>query len=147
MRTFAVRNGHIGRDKLALFERMRADMDRMPDLDPDDRVSCHAVCRALATRHPEARCVDGHFMATGHEHSWLDIGGGVIADMYPIAGAVPFLVYADHWIIPWNRLYIPKEDLLGADMARHEEVAAILVAALEIERDRGGEPICEREEA
>lgn len=133
MRTYAVRRGLIPRGKVALFARLRADFEAMPDLDPADVVSCHAVCRALAMRHP-VRFVDGCFMEVGSDHSWIDMGDGVVADMYPIGGVTPFMVDASHWMVPWNRLYIEKPDLLdhgNRDRARHDQVALLLVAALE----------------
>lgn len=132
MRTYAEREC-IAPAKLALFERLKADFEAMPDLDASDEVSCHAVCRALEIRHPGAKCVDGSFHAVGHDHSWLDLGDGVIADMYPIAATGPYLVDAGHWMVPWNKLYQPDETLLdrgNRDRARHERVAARLVAAL-----------------
>lgn len=134
MTPYAIRQGYLKPEKVALFARLREDFDRMPDVDPSDAVSCHAVCRALERRHPGATCVDGHFHATGHEHSWLDLGDGVIADMYPIAGAVPFMVDASHWMVPWNRLYIRKDDLFTteAERSRHERMADVLVEALEL---------------
>lgn len=134
MTPFAVREGNISQDKLKLFDHLVTDMKAMPDLDPSDLVSCHAVCRALEIRHPEARCVDGFFGSIGHDHSWLDLGDKIIADMYPIAGAVPFLVDVSHWIIPWEKLYIERPSLLdegNRNREHHEGMAARLVKALE----------------
>jgi len=133
MRTYAVREGMIPSAKLELFERLRADVEAMPDVEPSDAVSCHAVCRALEIRHPGAVCVDGFFHAVGHEHSWLDLGDGIIADMYPIGGVTPFMVDASSWMIPWTRIYIRKDDLLDGRRPRravHDGMASRLVAAL-----------------
>lgn len=126
MRTYAVREGLIAPAVLAMFDAMVADFLKLPDLDPNHTVSCHAVCRALAFKYEGTNCVDGWFSGVGHDHSWLDMGGGIIADMYPIGGTGPFLVDASHWMIPWNRLYIPHPTLLdegGRDRARHDAVA------------------------
>ena len=134
MRTYAVRAGYIPAAKLALFETMVAELAAMPDLDPAEDVSCHAVCRAFAILHPEVACVDGHFHAKGHEHSWLDLGDGIVADMTPIASSGPFLVDASHWMVPWNRIYIEKADLLVGDRRGegfHDRVAERLIAGME----------------
>ena len=136
MRTYAVRAGCIPAAKLALFERLTMSMQAMPDLDPAEDVSCHAVCRALAHLHPEATCVDGFFGGVGHEHSWLDLGDGIIADMTPIAGAGPFLVDASHWMVPWHRLYVERADMLdhpnrARGRAEHQAVADALVASMD----------------
>ena len=65
MRTYAVRAGYIPAAKVALFEAMVAEMTAMPDLEPAEDVSCHAVCRAFERLHPETHCVDGFFQAIG----------------------------------------------------------------------------------
>lgn len=138
MRTYAVRAGYIPEAKLETFERMAADIAALPDLDPADLVSCHAVCRALELRHAGATCVDGWFASVGQEHSWIDLGDGVVADMYPVASAGPFLVDASHWMSPWNKIYQPKHDILhGArlDNVHHDHIAHRLLEAL-AEHDR-----------
>lgn len=136
MRTYARREGYVTDRAMALFERMKADMEAMPDLGAPEDVSCHAVCRVLAARHG-VRCVDGFFGGVGNDHSWLDLGDGVIADMYPIGGAAPFLIWAGHWAVPWHALYVERATLLdeGRDRARHETMALLLGAHLE-EADR-----------
>ena len=126
MRTYAVRAGCIAPAILSLFDALVVDFHALPDLDPEDRVSCHAVCRALAMRQESATCIDGWFHSVGHDHSWLDLGNGVIADIYPIAGTTPFLVDASHFMVPWHRLYIPHPKLLDEgdrDRAQHDDVA------------------------
>lgn len=133
MKTYAERAGYIPAEKIAIFQRMAADVKAMPDLDPADLASCHAVCRALELRHKGARCVDGWFGGVGQEHSWMDLGEGIVADMYPIAGITPFLVDASHWMSPWNRFYTPKPDLLHnarLGLVHHEQVARRLLDAL-----------------
>jgi len=138
MRTYALRAGYIPAGKLEAFERMAADVAAMPDLDPAEYVSCHAVCRALELRHQGARCVDGWFSGVGQEHSWMDLGDGIVADMYPVASSGPLLVDASHWMSPWHKLYQPKHDILhGArlDNAHHDRVAQRLIEAL-AESDR-----------
>jgi hypothetical protein len=133
MRTYGVRAGYIPAPTLDLFDALVADFLSLPDLEPEDRVSCHAVCRALAARHEGATCTDGWFSGVGHDHSWLDLGNGIIADMYPIGATGPFLVDASHWLIPWNRLYIPHPTLLdegGRDRGHHDRIATELLGFL-----------------
>ena len=131
MRTYAVRAGYIPAAKVALFEAMVAEMTAMPDLEPAEDVSCHAVCRAFERLHPETHCVDGFFQAIGNEHSWLDLGDGVIADMTPIASSGPFLVDASHWMVPWNQLYIERADLLDDARGRRKQAEAIATELIE----------------
>lgn len=134
MRTYTVRTGSIPTTILSIFDALVEDFKVIPDLDPVDKVSCHAVCRALAMRHEEAVCVDGWFGGVGHDHSWLDLGKGIIADIYPIAGSAPFLVDASHFMVPWHRLYIPHPTLLdegGRNRKHHEQVAAEICALLD----------------
>lgn len=140
MTPYAIRAGLLPTDKIDLFRRLVEDFEAMPDLQPSNRASCHAVCRALEKRHPTATCVDGFFQAVGNEHSWLDLGDGVVADMYPIAASNPILVEIGHWLSPWHKLYMPRHGMLDDGTRRitradHEAVAAELVAALE-EHDR-----------
>lgn len=125
MRTYAVRAGYIPAEKLALFETMVTELAAMPDIEPAEDASCHAVCRAFAALHPEVACVDGFFHAVGNEHSWLDMGDGIVADMTPIASSGPFLVDASHWMVPWNRLYIERADLLDDGRGRREKAEAV----------------------
>jgi len=130
MRTYAVREGLIAPAVLASFDAMVADFLRLPALETSGDVSCHAICRAFEIRYEKATCVDGWFSGVGHDHSWLDMGGGIIADIYPIGGTGPFLIDASHWVIPWSRLYIPHPTLLdegGRDRARHDAVAQELL--------------------
>lgn len=132
MRTYAVRTGCIAPWAQILFDRLVRDFEAMPDLESPETASCHAVCRALSRRHP-VQCIDGWFHAVGHDHSWLDLGSGVIADIYPIAGSGPFMVDASHFMVPWHRLYIPHPTLLdegGRDRKHHEDVADILLKGL-----------------
>lgn len=138
MRTYAVREGLIAPAKIALYEAMRADVMRLPDLEPAELVSCHALCRALAARHEGATCVDGYFMANGHEHSWIDLGDGIVADMYPIGSQGSLLVDASHWMVPWNRLYIADDEMLdktGGRRLQQDELAGRLRLILD-EMDR-----------
>jgi len=130
MRTYAERAACINTDTLATYHVMLADFERLPDMEPIDRVSCHSLCRAFAMRYENVTCIDGWFAKVGNEHSWLDMGGGVIADMYPIAGIGPFLVDASHFMVPWHHLYIPHPELLkkeargdGRNLEHHKAVA------------------------
>lgn len=121
MRLYAAREGMIPAPVLRLFEDMSRDVLRMPDLASSEEASCHVVCRALALLHPEVAVVDGHFMRRGNHHAWLRIGRDIVADMYPIGGAVPFIVDAGGYTNPWGEAYVPddrviagKEDAINA---------------------------------
>lgn len=133
MRTYAVRTGCIAPEKISLFEKIISDFEAIPDMNPVEKTTCHAVCRALAKKYEKASFVDGWFSKRGHDHSWLDLGEGIIVDVYPIAGIGPFLVDASHFMVPWHHLYIPHPTLLdegGRDRAHHEKVAEEIFALL-----------------
>lgn len=113
MKPHVLETGDITPEQYALFLEMRAIFERLPDFDLPMPVSCHMICRAFAENF-SVECVDGHF-SRGCDHSWLVLGRKnreehgedtqVIADMYPVAGAAPFLVYT-FFLVPWSRLYI-----------------------------------------
>lgn len=127
---YAIRSGYLSSTKLNLFRQLVKDVEEIPDHPNCEIVSCHAVCRALVILHPELNYVDGYFYKIGHDHSWIDMGDGIIADMYPIAASNPFLVDASSWVIPWEYLYIPEPDLLykgNRDRKTHEDIARYLV--------------------
>jgi hypothetical protein len=106
MTPYAISSGYIPQPLLDIFHIMRTAFEKLPDFE-DEVITCHALCTAFAKRY-DLTCVDGYF-GTGNEHSWLikEEHPKVIIDMYPIGGASPFIVYK-HWILPWDKLYIPK---------------------------------------
>jgi hypothetical protein len=107
MRLYCEREGYVPEAKIALFHGMTAFVEALPDVDPPERVSCHVLTRMLAARFAGVRVVDGNFQGRGSHHSWLDLGDGVVADVYPIGGVVPFLVETSGYMNPWNRMYLP----------------------------------------
>lgn len=132
MLTYAVRQNYVSVEKYKLFNQLVEAFNTFPDFPEPDIISCHAVCRALVKifEGHELTCVDGYFHTKGHDHSWLDLGGGIIADMYPIAGCNPFLVDAGHFMIPWNKLYIKDDGVLplGSEkLCINEKMADMLV--------------------
>lgn len=114
MRTYAVREGMITDGQVASFERMCAIVERIPDLQPTHLVSCHAVTR-IVSRIMEGgpKVIDGWFAGKGCEHSWIDLDDGVIADLYPVGGACPFLVCTAGMMNPWRPLYAPRPQVVA----------------------------------
>jgi hypothetical protein len=136
-----------GRDILPedydLFLTMRQIFEALPDLSGEPVVSCHMVTRAFAAHFP-VEVVDGHF-GRGSHHSWLVLrdlrpDGLVIVDIYPVAGASPFLVYA-YWITSWAKLYIPDPTVVEGiiDEAFSKRVALLSKAVGDLKT--GGETI------
>jgi hypothetical protein len=94
---------------MEIFEQMRTIVGIIPDLEPSHLVSCHVVTRVVAhVVGGPLEVVDGWFAGKGYEHSWIDLGGNVIADLYPIGGACPFLVDTSGMMNPWRPLYVPN---------------------------------------
>ena len=118
----SVLNGSITSTEVELFRKMRGAVERMPDVAWGGvLLSCHHVCHALATVFEEVMAVDGIF-GKSMEHGWLVLretrrDGPVIADMYPIAGASPFLVHA-YWVTPWAKLYQPRLETIAEVQSR-----------------------------
>jgi hypothetical protein len=113
MRLYCEREGFIPKRKIALFREMTTAIEALPELDEAETVSCHVLTRILARMFPGVAVVDGHFQGRGSHHSWLDMGEGVIADVYPIGGIVPFLVDTNGYLNPWNRMYIEDGELVA----------------------------------
>lgn len=126
MRCYAVRKGYIPSTKLEAFEQMRSLIADLPDLEPSHRVSCHVLTRVLAARFPDVTAVDGWFAGKGNEHSWLDMGDGIVADVYPIGGAVPFIVDTSGMMNPWNRLYMEQASVMKGKTGVDETVSELL---------------------
>ncbi len=113
MQPYALKTGSISLEQFQMFQEMRTIFELLPEFKFHNPVSCHVICRAFAENYP-VECVDGHF-SKGCDHSWLVLErhlmethgdtDSVIADMYPMGGATPFLVHA-HFILPWYSLYI-----------------------------------------
>jgi hypothetical protein len=119
MEFYAPSKGKILPVDMETFTRVVAVIREMPNIVFDsnehgwgackNQVSCHLICHALAA-YFEVSVYDGYF-ATSHQHSWLiPLSRSSIIDVYPIAGAVPFIVAADR-ASPWVRLYRESSDL------------------------------------
>lgn len=119
MQFYAASKGNIHPADMELFGKIQVILIEMPDIvfDPNERhwdncrnqISCHLICKALA-RHFEATVGDGFFVR-GYQHSWLlPTSGSSIIDVYPVAGAAPFIVANDS-ASPWSGLYIKSSDL------------------------------------
>ena len=105
MTPFAVQRGHIPKTVLKTFHAMVAMVRDMPDLDFGAKyLTCHALCQALARYYPvsyhEGRC-------GAMEHGWLRslTHPAVLMDMYPVGGGVPFILFTDSGLLPWQDLY------------------------------------------
>jgi hypothetical protein len=114
MTPFAVKSKDITQEDYAQFRIMRELVERLPDKIIEPELSCHHVCHALG-RAFNVQVADGYFGYT-HNHSWLvlrknRVGEQVIADMYPVASAASFLVFAQR-LTPWASLYKPNKDVL-----------------------------------
>lgn len=94
-----------------LFMAMAADVDALPDLDPPEAVSCHVLCVALSRRYG-IPVVHGWYGGRMNWHSWLDMGGMIVADMYPIAAGRPQIVDTNGYLNPVSRLYEEVPDAL-----------------------------------
>ncbi len=114
---YVVLEGDIGRDVLRVFREMRQVVEALPHymLPNGVVISCHLLCRALVEQYsggkglPKFSVVDGYF-TKGYEHSWLTTADRrAILDMYPVAGAAPFVVATDI-MSPWRGMYVPSND-------------------------------------
>lgn len=114
MQFYAASKGNINPTDIELFGKIQVILVELPDIvfDPSERhwdecrnqISCHLICKALA-RHFKAAVGDGYFVR-GYQHSWLlPASGSSIIDVYPVAGASPFIVANDP-ASPWHKLYI-----------------------------------------
>lgn len=122
----SVRSGNITLAEVELFRRMREAVERMPDVAWGGvLLSCHHVCHALTAVFDGVTAVDGGF-GKNVGHSWLVLrdtrDGPVIADMYPVAGAAPFLIHA-YWLTPWAKLYLPRPKTLAEVQSRDPDFA------------------------
>ena len=111
MEFYAAAKGTIKPSDMALFWNIVRIVEHLPDIvfDPKERdwglcknqVTCHLVCRALAAHFP-AEYVDGYF-TRGYQHSWLlPNSRSSIIDVYPVAGASPFIVSVPR-PSPWTK--------------------------------------------
>ncbi len=80
----------IPEEELALFERVKAAVQEMPDIDlgVDERgrkviLSCHMLARAVS-RVFGLEYADGYFCRS-YQHSWNVTKDGHIIDVYPVA--------------------------------------------------------------
>lgn len=124
MTPFAVQRGDIPKSVLKTFRAMTDMVQDLPDFDFGAyQLTCHALCQALARHYPvsyhEGRC--GHI-----DHSWLRslTHPAVLMDMYPVGGAVPFLLFTDSYLLPWQELY--QEIAISYDINAYEVQVAVL---------------------
>lgn len=130
MRLYCEREGFIPQRKVALFRNMTAAIEALPELEDAEAVSCHVLTRILAGMFPGVVVVDGHFQSRGSHHSWLDMGEGVVADVYPIGGVVPFLVDTNGYLNPWNRMYIEDAGLVAKLRTDPEMVVGMVLGKM-----------------
>jgi hypothetical protein len=108
MTPMTVISGDIQQEILDQFKDMRDFVENLPDIE-GEVLSCHAVCEALSQIYPDFSRVEGTCGGL-YIHSWMISKKykTVILDMYPVAGACPFIVYAGISLLPWFRLYEKK---------------------------------------
>ncbi len=123
MTPYTLNEHFVTGEQLGMFKYIRHVLEQAPDITWGIHIpSCHHVCHALASVFPIVRVNDGYF-GKGEPHSWLefepslhatraDRRARVIADMYPIAGVTPFLVYT-FFMTTWAKLYIPDVYVLS----------------------------------
>ena len=68
MTPYAVTVNDIPRDLLTLFQKIRNDVEQLPDFE-GEVITCHALCSALSKKY-SLTSVDGYFHDF-FEHSWL----------------------------------------------------------------------------
>lgn len=128
MTPMSVTCGHIPEDVLTEFKEVRTFVETMPTID-DEVLTCHSVCKAIALLHPNFSYVEGSFGGV-YNHSWLTVKEhpNIILDLYPVAGASPFIVYAGISLLPWFSLY--KEKLIKHDKKTfYHQVQKILASS------------------
>ena len=126
---YARRIEGITAKKWALFQAMERDVDAFPDLEPAEAVSCHVLCHALSVRH-NLPMVSGWYGGKMNWHSWIDLGDGIIADMYPIAGGRSQIVDSNGILNPVARLYVEVDDALERISIDPKPLSDILLAYL-----------------
>ncbi len=145
MQPFALKTGAISLKQFKMFQELRAIFELLPEFKFHKPVSCHIICRAFAENYP-VECIDGHF-SKGCDHSWLVLErhtmethgdtDSVIADMYPVGGATPFLIH-DYYKLPWRELYI-EDDTVTAAFAETEtfrEQVSIVATEIDLLRSQ-----------
>lgn len=129
MAAYVIDNGRISQKTFETFLEMRRVFEDILRGKVGEEVSCHTICRAFAAHYPvEVR--DGHFQCTGFHHSWLVFPENphVVADMYPVGGAVPLLV-STRAPSPWKHLYMTDDvvtDVLGEVADLEQQVASLM---------------------
>lgn len=131
MRLYCEREGYIPEARIELFREIVATIQAIPEMDPPEKVSCHVLARVLEKRFVGVKAVDGFFQSVGSNHAWLDLGDGVVADVYPIGGVVPFLVDTSGYMNPWNRMYIKDPKVVEGLDVHPDVVADELLAAMD----------------
>jgi hypothetical protein len=90
------------------FKEMRFFVENMPDI-KGEILTCHAMCEALVQMYPDFSHTEGTF-GDLYDYSWItsNYNQGIVLDMYPVAGASPFIIYRGISLLPWHRLYLKK---------------------------------------
>jgi hypothetical protein len=104
----AVLSDHIPQSIVDQFKVMRFFVENMTDI-KGEVLTCHAMCEALVRLYTDFTHVEGTF-GDLHDHSWItsNQNHGIVLDMYPVAGASPFIIYRGISLLPWFRLYLRK---------------------------------------
>ena len=100
----------------------------LPDFDFGAyHLTCHALCTSLARYYP----VSYHEGRCGTDHSWLRslTHPAVLMDMYPVGGAVPFILFTDSGLLPWEDLY--QEVAISYDSNAYQVQVAVVSHYLE----------------
>ncbi len=107
MTPFAVKIGDIPKSLFLCFKEMRQKLETLPDFE-DEEFTCHSVCAAFAKRY-SLQVIDGRFSDI-FDHSWIVDQNypKVLIDLYPVAGGSPLIVSASNTLLPWRKLYSPK---------------------------------------
>jgi hypothetical protein len=104
----SVLSDHIPQYIVNQFKEMRSFVENFPNIQ-GEIITSHAMCEALIHIYTEYSHIEGTFGEL-HDHSWIVCkeNPNIVLDMYPIAGASPFIVYAGISRVPWFKLYEKK---------------------------------------
>jgi hypothetical protein len=122
----SVLSDHIPQHIVDQFKEMRTFVENLPTI-KGEVLTCHAMCEALIHIYPDFVHVEGTFGGF-YEHSWIAFNQNqnIVLDMYPVAGACPFIIYKGISLLPWFRLYEKKP--IKYDVAEYRrQVEKILV--------------------
>ncbi|MDP2668851.1 MAG: hypothetical protein Q8P07_03405 [bacterium] len=133
----------IPEDEVKLFEKIRAAILRMPDLDlgRDENDSeiilcCHILARAVAKVF-SLRYEDGYFSErTPYSHSWVLTPTGNIIDLYPVGmlGGPLFVESVYSWLSPGKKLYRKNPEVVKKDAERASFQRGVELVVRELEK-------------